>query len=155
MNNKDNAPDKSRRDFITKLIMGGGLIASSGLLLRNGLDYLFPDSDAKPLRKLLVGRVDEIKTGEAKEFKIGNDSLFLIKNEEGYKVFSAVCTHLGCKINWEAHRNRFYCPCHKGIFDANGNVVEGPPPRALDEFKVEIDKNLVYMWIKDNRGGQV
>jgi Rieske Fe-S protein len=149
MNNKDNPPDSSRRNFLTKLFMGGGLLGSSVLLIKYGINYIFPSMEEPPLRKLLVGRVDEIKTGEAKEFQVGEESLFLIKTEEGYKVFSSVCTHLGCKISWEAHRNRFYCPCHKGIFDAKGNVVEGPPPRPLDGYKVEVDKNLVYMWIAD------
>ncbi len=149
MNEENNPQSKSRRHFISKLLMGGGLFASSLLLIRHGLDYIFPSMESPPMKKLLIGRVDQIKLGEAKEVQVGESTLYLIRNEDGYKVFSSVCTHLGCKVNWEAHRNRFYCPCHKGIFDVQGNVIEGPPPRPLDEFKVEIDKNLVYMWIEE------
>lgn len=151
MINNDKPPDKSRRDFLTKLFMRGGLLASSALIIKLGVDYVFPSMEAPPLRKLLIGRIDELELGEAKEFQVGDATLFLIKTEDRYKVFSSICTHLGCKINWEAHRNRFYCPCHKGIFNSNGDVVEGPPPRALDEFKVEVDKKLVYMWIEEKR----
>jgi cytochrome b6-f complex iron-sulfur subunit len=149
MSEDDNPQSKSRRHFISKLLMGGGLFASSALLLRHGLDYIFPSMESPPMKKLLIGRIDQIKLGEAKEVQVGESTLYLIRNEDGYKVFSSVCTHLGCKVNWEAHRNRFYCPCHKGIFDLQGNVVEGPPPRPLDEFKVEVDNNLVYMWIEE------
>lgn len=149
MSEDDNPQSKSRRHFISKLIMGGGLFASSALLLRHGIDYIFPSMESPPMKKLLIGRVDQIKLGEAKEVQVGESTLYLIRNDDGYKVFSSICTHLGCKVNWEAHRSRFYCPCHKGIFDVQGNVVEGPPPRPLDEFKVEVDKNLVYMWIQE------
>jgi Rieske Fe-S protein len=34
---------------------------------------------------------------------------------------------------------RFRCPCHGGVFDAEGNVVEGPPPRPLDRVEVRVD----------------
>ncbi len=149
MNEEENPKNKSRRNFISKLLMGGGLIASFALLIRHGIDFIFPLVEAPPLRKLLIGRVNDIKIGEAKEVQVGESSLYLIRNEDGYKVFSSVCTHLGCKVKWEGYRNRFYCPCHKGVYDSHGNVLEGPPPRPLDEFKVEIDKNLVYMWIEE------
>ncbi|HMN17384.1 MAG TPA: Rieske (2Fe-2S) protein [Ignavibacteriaceae bacterium] len=149
MNEKEIPQSKSRRKFLSRFLMSGGLLASSVLLLRHGIDYIFPSMDAPPLRKMLIGRVEDLKIGEAKEVHVGESILYLVKNEDGYKVFSSVCTHLGCKVNWESYRNRFYCPCHKGIFDSNGNVIEGPPPRPLDEFKVEVDKNLVYMWIEE------
>jgi Rieske Fe-S protein len=155
MDKEDNQHSKSRRNFISKLLMGGGLFASSVILLKNGIDYLFPSIGNPPLRKLLVGRIGDIKIGEAKEVQIGESTLYLIKNEEGFQVFSSVCTHLGCKVNWEPYRKRFYCPCHKGIFDSKGNVVEGPPPRPLDEFKVEVEDNLIYMWIEEKSKGTV
>jgi len=149
MNEENNPHDKSRRKFLSKLFMGGGLLASFALITRNGIKYIFPSIESTPLRKLLVGKDDKIKIGEVKEVQVGESALYLIKNKDGYKVFSSVCTHLGCKVKWEDYRNRFYCPCHKGVFDSHGNVIEGPPPRPLDEFKVEVDKNLVYMWIEE------
>jgi Rieske Fe-S protein len=154
MDNNDKPVNQSRRNFMSKLFMGGGLLASSALIMKYGLNYIFPSIPEPPLRKLLVGKVNEIAPGDAKEIHVGEKSLFLIKGEDGFKVFSSVCTHLGCKISWESYRNRFYCPCHKGFFDSSGKVIEGPPPRSLDEYKVEVDKNLVYMWIREeNRGG--
>ena len=54
-------------------------------------------------------------------------------------AFSATCTHLGCQVRWDADTTRFRCPCHGGVFDAQGNVVEGPPPRPLDPVEVRIE----------------
>ena len=151
MEKKDESNLDSRRDFLSKLVMGGGLVASAVLALRNGLAFIFPKEVKAQPRKLLVGRTHELGLGEAKEFSIGDNDLFLVNTNDGYKVYSAACTHLGCKIKWESHRNRFFCACHKGYFDANGDVIGGPPPRALDEYTVEIKKSLVYMWMNDDK----
>jgi cytochrome b6-f complex iron-sulfur subunit len=144
---------QDRREFLANATMGTGLFASAAILLRHGLAFIFPENPKVVKRKLLVGRVDELKEGEAKEIKIGERNLFLVKVGKDFKVFSAICTHLGCKIKWQGYRERFYCACHQGIFSANGDVIGGPPPRPLDEFKVEVENNLVYMTIDENDGG--
>jgi Rieske Fe-S protein len=75
--------------------------------------------------------------------------VFVVHLEDEFKVFSGICTHLGCIVKWEENKNRFYCPCHKGIFDKTGKVTGGPPPRPLDEFTVEMDDNLVFVKVED------
>ena len=49
-----------------------------------------------------------------------------------------VCTHLGCLYKWSETDSRFECPCHGSKFTADGNYIEGPAPRALDQFEIEI-----------------
>ena len=49
-----------------------------------------------------------------------------------------VCTHLGCLYKWEPSNNRFECPCHGSKFNREGHYIEGPAPRSLDQFLVEI-----------------
>jgi menaquinol-cytochrome c reductase iron-sulfur subunit len=60
-------------------------------------------------------------------------------------VLSPICTHLGCPVSWQADRSSFVCPCHGGVFDANGKNVAGPPPRPMDplESRVEAGQLLV------------
>lgn len=53
------------------------------------------------------------------------------KNEDEVKVFSNVCTHLSCRVTWNAEKEEYICPCHAGLFDIEGNVTGGPPPRPL------------------------
>ena len=53
-------------------------------------------------------------------------------------ALSGTCTHLGCQVRWDADSTRFRCPCHGGVFDADGNVVAGPPPRPLDRVEVRL-----------------
>lgn len=149
----DQEKKENRRQFLAKGLMGTGLFASAALLIMHGFAFIFPGEAESKMRKLLVGKIDELKIGEAKEVSYGESDLFLVRTDDGFKVFSAICTHLGCKIRWEGYRNRFYCACHKGIFSASGEVISGPPPRPLDEYKVDVEDNLVYMWMEErNRG---
>jgi Rieske Fe-S protein len=138
---------ETRREFILKIFSIVGFLGASLLFLRNILLYILPRIAPKKERKILVAREDELKVGEAKMFTIADKDFYIVRTEDGYKVFSAVCTHLGCKVKWETHNRRFYCPCHKGVFDMNGGVVSGPPPRPLDSYKVETAGKLVYMWL--------
>lgn len=63
------------------------------------------------------------------------------KNEDEVKVFSNICTHLSCMVKWNPDKKEYLCPCHAGIFDIEGNVVDGPPPRPLKLYS-ESDNNL-------------
>lgn len=150
MNLEEKIKSLSRRDFLAKVLFSGGLIAGALLLIRNGIAFLFPPKEDKEAQKILIARKNELEIGKAKEFQVGASTYYIVNTEAGMKVFSAVCTHLGCKVKWEAYRNHFYCPCHQAEFDIMGNVISGPPPRPLDEFKVEVKDNLVYMWLGKN-----
>ena len=49
---------------------------------------------------------------------------------------SAVCTHLGCRVNWNSAERSWDCPCHGSRFDPEGNVLEGPAVRRLERKPV-------------------
>jgi menaquinol-cytochrome c reductase iron-sulfur subunit len=51
------------------------------------------------------------------------------------RVLSSVCPHLGCSVGWTEERREFVCPCHVGVFAADGSLVSGPPPRGMDELE--------------------
>ena len=44
-----------------------------------------------------------------------------------YLVVVGICPHLGCKVHWEVQNERFFCPCHNGAFNADGEAIAGPP----------------------------
>jgi Rieske Fe-S protein len=66
-------------------------------------------------------------------------TVFLVRDGDAVKALSATCTHLGCQVRWDGERKRFLCPCHGGAYDAEGRVIEGPPPRPLDTVDVRVD----------------
>jgi glycine/D-amino acid oxidase-like deaminating enzyme/nitrite reductase/ring-hydroxylating ferredoxin subunit len=57
------------------------------------------------------------------------------KDKEGkLHTYSAVCTHLGCKVTWNNSEKSFDCPCHGSRFSANsGNVINGPANSGLEQ----------------------
>ena len=63
---------------------------------------------------------------------------WLINTDEGPRALYMVCTHLGCLYKWEPSNNRFECPCHGSKFNLEGHFIEGPAPRSLDQFLVEV-----------------
>lgn len=60
-------------------------------------------------------------------------------------AFSVNCTHLGCPVRWLQSAELFMCPCHGGVFYANGTVASGPPPKPLTQYPVRIQDGEVQI----------
>lgn len=69
----------------------------------------------------------------------------LTENGREFIAMSNVCTHLGCRVRWIEDREEFFCPCHNGVFDKQGSVVDGPPPRPLERYQVKVEDDLLYI----------
>ncbi|MFL5515798.1 MAG: ubiquinol-cytochrome c reductase iron-sulfur subunit, partial [Gemmatimonadales bacterium] len=63
--------------------------------------------------------------------------------DQQFTVFAVNCTHLGCPVNWRDGANLFMCPCHGGVYYADGTVSAGPPPRALPQYPVRVHDGQV------------
>ena len=74
------------------------------------------------------------------------DSAILVRTADGsYHAYGQKCTHLSCPVYYSRDHQRLECPCHEGAFDAaTGNVLYGPPPRALDTIEVETRDRQVW-----------
>ena len=46
-------------------------------------------------------------------------------------------------------RGIFFCPCHDGVFDKDGKVVSGPPPRDLDVYDVALEGDNIYVYFAE------
>ena len=149
----ENENKQSRREFLTGFGIVGAVIISIGVFFKNIIAYLFPVRKEMTYHKYLVAKTGEIPAGKAKEITISKKPVFIVNLGDEYKVFSGVCTHLGCIVRWEEQKQRFYCPCHQGIFSKTGEVTSGPPPRPLDEFEVEIENQLVFIKVEDKMEG--
>lgn len=67
----------------------------------------------------------------------------LTENGRDFAAFSNICSHLGCRVRWIEDQEQFFCPCHNGIFAKDGTVLEGPPPRPLDQFEVRVANDQI------------
>jgi menaquinol-cytochrome c reductase iron-sulfur subunit len=50
-----------------------------------------------------------------------------------FLVFAVNCAHLGCPVEWFPQSGLFMCPCHGGVYYADGERASGPPTRGLFE----------------------
>jgi nitrite reductase/ring-hydroxylating ferredoxin subunit len=134
--------DSSRKNFLIRVGMISGLVLSYGTGIIYALRFLVPKKTEARFRKLYVTSMDNLPKDHTLVFKdLKGREIVLVNTGAGIRAISTTCTHLGCKVHWEPEGKRFFCPCHLGVFDINGNVKSGPPPRPLDNFKVESDKN--------------
>lgn len=56
------------------------------------------------------------------------------KMGQEFVVFAVNCAHLECPVSWFPDSGLFMCPCHGGVYDAEGQRVAGPPPRGLYHY---------------------
>jgi len=60
-------------------------------------------------------------------------------------AFAVNCTHLGCPVRWVPGGNLFLCPCHGGVFYADGTVAAGPPEKPLYQYPVRVENGQVQV----------
>lgn len=75
----------------------------------------------------------ELASGEAAVLQVDGDKLGVYRDEQGsLHAVSAVCTHLGCVVEWNRAERTWDCPCHGSRFRTDGGVIQGPAKRDLE-----------------------
>jgi cytochrome b6-f complex iron-sulfur subunit len=137
-NPAENSEQKiSRRKWMDlALIAGGGLWVAA--LATPTAFYLWPGRSAGPLSNDLdAGALADFPEGTARMVHAQGGRPILVIRLSGaeFKAFTAVCTHLGCLVEWDPERKVIACPCHAGVYaPEDGRVISGPPPRPLKEY---------------------
>lgn len=160
----------SRRQFLNYTLTGvGGFMAASMLtpMVRFAVDPVLKKGGAGDMVALMP--VDEITNEpQRKDFTIEQvdawhksdvtKTAWVYKNESGEIVaFSPICKHLGCTVDWNsdpANPNRFFCPCHLGLYEKDGRNVPGTPPSApLDRYETNVKDGTLYVGKAVPQGG--
>ncbi len=75
---------------------------------------------------------DELEPGHAAIMKVDGENVAAFKDEGGVvHAVSAVCTHMGCLVGWNATDRTWDCPCHGSRFELSGEVIHGPATQPL------------------------
>jgi len=90
---------------------------------------------------------EKLPKGSALMFKFGSKPTMLIHHPDGsWIALTAVCTHLGCTVQYQPEKSRIHCACHGGIYDPNtGANISGPPPKPLMRYNVKITETGVVV----------
>jgi len=142
----------SRRQAID-LMVGVSLGALGLATIYPVIRYVIPPpAPGAGTTSVSAGRVGELKPNEGKIFRFGNAPAILILKPDGdpdksssYVAFTAVCTHLNCTVQYRDDIKEIWCACHNGHFDLNGNVIFGPPPKALTRYRVALKGEQIFV----------
>ncbi|MCH2148877.1 MAG: Rieske 2Fe-2S domain-containing protein [Phycisphaerales bacterium] len=147
-------PVPSRRGFMFWLGLGLNVIVGA-LITVPILGYVFATWKRDAWQQwvtLTPGKVDDYPKGQTrlatfrnpKEYDVSWDGYtadipcWVRRLEDGtFTVFAINCTHLGCPVRWFPESNLFMCPCHGGVYYADGGHAAGPPPRGLYTYAVD------------------
>lgn len=137
---------ENRRDFL-KYVLGGGLIAWLGAILYPILAYLKPPKQAEvEVTSVKAGKVSAVEKDSGMIVRFGSKPVILLRNPAGeFRAFSATCTHLDCTVQYRKDMGLIWCACHNGRYDLNGRNVAGPPPRPLDEYRVVLQGDDIFI----------
>jgi len=134
----------SRRTFLSALLgTGVGLLVSG--FAYSIFRYLAPLKSQSSSQKVTF-KESEIAAGGAKFIEYDGKSAVVVRLKNGsIAAFSAVCTHLGCVVQWQKDKDQFLCPCHAGLYNSDGAVISGPPPKPLPKLKIEINNGVIIV----------
>jgi nitrite reductase/ring-hydroxylating ferredoxin subunit len=62
-----------------------------------------------------------------------------------FQVFAINCAHLWCPVHWFPQSNLFMCPCHGGVYYADGSRAAGPPDRGLFEYSYKVEGDRLFI----------
>ncbi|MCP4803907.1 MAG: Rieske (2Fe-2S) protein [Proteobacteria bacterium] len=151
-----------RRALLTKIAgvaMGAGVVAAYGGLGGIALRYLYP-AEGREKAWLFVSQLAEFAVGDSLVYMAPDGSRVTVARQsesagaDASVALSTTCPHLGCNVHWEGQNNRFFCPCHNGVFSPDGVGTEGPPADAgqsLAAYPLRVDSGLLFIEVPVER----
>jgi menaquinol-cytochrome c reductase iron-sulfur subunit len=141
----------SRRRFLNMVCLAGTGVAGAFLGVPI-LGYLLsPLLNPTPDVWRDLGTVDQYQVGQTVKVNFEEPSplpwagqtadaaLWLRRDDQTtFTAFAVNCAHLGCPVSWEAQAELFLCPCHGGVYYADGSVAGGPPPHGLFQYEARV-----------------
>ncbi len=128
----------TRREFLSYL---WGATMALFVVEAGGVTFLY----ARPRFKagefggqFTLGRVGALPAHDTPPVSYTDGKFWLVNTEAGLLALYKVCTHLGCLYGWSEAMKRFECPCHGSKFRRDGAYIEGPAPRDLDRFVIQL-----------------
>ena len=139
------------------MAVGFSALSVTGGLFSLGLArFLFPNVLAEPPSRFKVGFKEAFPTGKVETKFVAQYGVWVVNSEfqgvEQIYALKTVCTHLGCTPNWLEAEQKFKCPCHGSGFYKDGVNFEGPAPRPLERYAInvsddgqlEVDKSRTF-----------
>jgi cytochrome b6-f complex iron-sulfur subunit len=127
----------NRRDFLAVCGAGCALLTSGCIAEVYGGDGTFSLTE-QPFTVL-----EDV--GGTAPINVGDRAVLLVRASDTEIVaLDRICTHSSCDLSsdgmYDVDAGQLICKCHWGIYNLDGEVLSGPPPRPLKKFVVEFDR---------------
>jgi cytochrome b6-f complex iron-sulfur subunit len=144
----DTSPSVGRRVFMQLVLTGVGTCYAAAIgypVYRYLASPVERATSATAVTQVTLEGAQTLAAGSAMMFKFGiRPTLLIHHKDDTWVALDAVCTHLGCTVEYEAANQRIHCACHDGVYDPHtGANVSGPPPRPLTAYVVKLSENAV------------
>jgi Rieske Fe-S protein len=121
----------------------GGAVVSPGLARRE--ERWLP---AGPVNELIPNQPTPVMLRIARQDGyaqvVERRTVFLVRTgDTEVSALDSTCTHLGCRVSWDAESQELVCPCHGGRYDRTGKVTAGPPPAPLAALETQVTDGTV------------
>jgi cytochrome b6-f complex iron-sulfur subunit len=140
-------PEISRRTFLLDTLLGGSLFISTCAGATTVFQFMMPPKRGFDSAKasVLACRDEDLPEGSSKDVLFQDAPALVFKHEGKILAFKSKCPHLGCLVKWDRSKKMLLCPCHNGVFDLDGNVVSGPPPKPLTKLTVTVRESKIFL----------
>ena len=149
----------NRRTFLKQVATAAGAGALAVWWSRTGeaADAPAAPAAAAPAGNWLsLGKTDDFPLDTMKPVKVGTNHagklvearMAVLRTKDGVHVISTHCTHWGCTVKIQDDKT-FLCPCHRGRYDASGQVTKGPPKKPLEWYEAKLSDAGEVMVNKD------
>ena len=128
---------RERRKVLRLFGEAAGGLTGAAMALSIGCSREGVEAATVPLADLPLGVRVRVLDGE--------HPVELLRTQAGVEARSLWCTHTGCEVRWYADREEYVCPCHDAVFDADGKVMAGPPPRPLVGYPIRVTQTEVVL----------
>jgi Rieske Fe-S protein len=104
-----------------------------------------------------VARLADVPPGTVLAFTAGAVIGHVLNEDGKLRALSAICTHMGCILDWNERTRQFDCPCHGANFDTDGVIQPTPaypyrpPPLIRIPVKVENGEVFVLSTARDDQ----
>lgn len=132
--------DSSRRTFLNWLL-GTTAAALAAAVVYPVIRYIIPPAAGESAASTVTLDFgpEDIRPNSGRIFKFGSTPGILVKTASGeLRAFTATCTHLDCIVQYRPDFGHIWCACHNGHYDLNGTNIQGPPPRPLEQYVVNV-----------------
>jgi len=141
---------RERRVVLKRLAAGAGAVLS-GAAAAGCTPPGADDGDGEnkaptgPPSPPIARPIAEFPPGSHVTVMVGDHPVEVVRTERDIAGRSLLCTHWGCLVRWVAADQRYACACHKGLFDADGNVIAGPATKPMLVVPVRVEGEQVII----------